>query len=139
MLSNLASEINAFPQATLLKYLSIRYISMLFESHILSEILLMHCRSSGIISFLPSNVLLTTIFSFIKHWRMIRTFSFGPNQENGTGVFLQICFFILGNKVWKQDYHTVYYIYKLLCDIFCKLIPKIWNFISYLIQDTRGE
>ena len=71
---------------------------MLFQSRIVSEILAMHRRSSCIISFLPSNLLLTTTLSFIKHSRMIRCFSFGPNRENGSGFLLQLCFF-LGNPI----------------------------------------
>ena len=52
MLNNLASEINAFSQTILLKYLLIRYTSMLFESRIVFELLAVHRRSSGINSFL---------------------------------------------------------------------------------------
>ena len=94
MLNNLAGEVNAFSQATLLKYLSIRYTSMLFESRFVSETLAMHRRSSGITRFLPSNVLLATILLFVKYLRMIRSFSFGPNRENGTGFLLQLYFFL---------------------------------------------
>ena len=67
---------------------------MLYESRIESEILAMHCRSSGITRFSPFNVLLTTIISFFKHLRMIRSCSFGPNRENGTAFLLQLCFFL---------------------------------------------
>ena len=98
MFSFLASKINAFPHSTLLKYPSNRYTSMLFESRIVSKILAMHRKCSGITPFLPSNALSTTTLSFIKHSRMIWSFSFGPNQENGSGFLLQLCFF-LGNPI----------------------------------------
>ena len=71
---------------------------MLFEPCIVSKILAMHRKSSGITNFLPSNALSTTTLSFIKHSRMIRSFSFGPNRENGSGFLLQLCFF-LGNPI----------------------------------------
>ena len=69
MLNNLASEINAFSQTILLKYLLIRYTSMLFESCIVFELLAVQIFRHQ--QLLKSNVLLTTIYSFIKHLRMI--------------------------------------------------------------------
>ena len=69
MLNNLASKINVFSQIILLKYLLIRYTSMLFESRIVFELLAVQIFRHQ--QLLKSNVLLTTIYSFIKHLRMI--------------------------------------------------------------------
>ena len=69
MLNNLASKINVFSQTILLKYLLIRYTSMLFESRIVFELLAVQIFRHQ--QLLKSNVLLTTIYSFIKHLRMI--------------------------------------------------------------------
>ena len=87
---------------------------MLYESRIESEILAMHCRSSGITRFLPSNVLLTTIISFFKHLRMIRSCSFGPNRENGTVFCCNFASFydtsLIGHyKAWDQSFKTNYH------------------------------
>ena len=71
---------------------------MLLVSCIVSKILAMDRRSSIITSFLPSNALLTTILSFIKHSRMIGSFSLERNWENGSGFLLQLCYF-LGNRI----------------------------------------